>query len=316
MIDFPNSPTVGQVVSSPNGTAWRWTGSTWVLGTAASAGGARGTVAYAQVTTGQTGIGSATVDIAGLSATWTASPNRRYKTTAYIAPSSSVAGDEFLAFIQDAGAGIIQTASAPHTETSVSTNLEFSVIETGLSGSITRKVTIRRAGGTGSLALFAAPTAPAFILVEDITYDAGPGGAAGALIGGTWRRASSGLVVPNNVFTMVPWDVEDSDSSNMVTLGNPTVTIPKAGIWAITATVTVASGAAAPRHLLEINIPTMGWPGTDVRYRNTTANEDAMSVNATIRFNAGQTFQIGAFQNSGTAHTDTFTLAAHLVADL
>ena len=80
MIDFPNSPTVGQVVSSPSGTAWRWTGSTWVLGTAASAGGARGAVAYAQITASQPTT-TALTDIAGLSVTFTAVAGRTYKVT-------------------------------------------------------------------------------------------------------------------------------------------------------------------------------------------------------------------------------------------
>lgn len=179
MIDFPNSPTVGQVVSSPNGTAWRWTGSTWVLGTAASAGGARGTVAYAEVRTQQTGITSALTEIAGLTVTWTASPERTYRVSVFCpAIRSTVSTDTVNTIIwvpsgaQSAGAmtPVSSTGATGHT-------LTMSVVLTGLSGSQTRGVAVLR-GGTGTVTWIGSFQDPSYILVEDITYDAGPGGSA------------------------------------------------------------------------------------------------------------------------------------------
>ena len=43
MIDFPTSPTVGQVVTSPNGLSWSWNGSAWLLvGVGLGGGGSSG----------------------------------------------------------------------------------------------------------------------------------------------------------------------------------------------------------------------------------------------------------------------------------
>src|SRR6187402_3562156 len=79
-LDFPDTPAVGQLYGSA-GTVWRWDGARWASTSGAS--GARGRMAYAQVTVPQTGITAAMTDIAGLSVTWTADPSRTYRTSMF-----------------------------------------------------------------------------------------------------------------------------------------------------------------------------------------------------------------------------------------
>jgi len=210
MIDFPNSPTVGQVVSSPNGTAWRWTGSTWVLGTAASAGGARGTVAYAQITASQPTTTTLT-DIAGLSVTFTAVAGRTYKVTSAatlaITTGSTPAAASTRIFldgaqVQNCLISIPDASGNPYRADS-----EY-VTSSLTAGSHTFKVQANTLNvGTAGF-LLASPLYPAFILVEDITFEqpstgGGGGGGSGytfvsdtkptaANIGDTWFNSSTG----------------------------------------------------------------------------------------------------------------------------
>lgn len=131
--------------------------------------------------------------------------------------------------------------------------------------------------------------------------------------GGTWRKAATGLVVPTATVTYVPWDNESSDTDNMVTIGNPLVTFPKKGVWAITASANVTAGGAAPRHFIFLEF-SAGWTGTAPAYRAGSPNEDSLSISAVVRLDAGQTMRVGLFQDSGGQHTDVVYLAAHLVA--
>src|SRR5262252_3426738 len=45
ILDFPSSPTVGQIYNAPNGASYRWDGAAWVSSSAGSGGGALGTQA-------------------------------------------------------------------------------------------------------------------------------------------------------------------------------------------------------------------------------------------------------------------------------
>jgi hypothetical protein len=166
-LDFPDTPITGDQYGV-SGPVWRWDGARWAL--TAGAAGARGAVAYAQITASQGSIVGTAVDVTGLSVSWTASSSRTYRTTVHLVASSTVQNDDFNAFITDAAGTQKQFHLNPYLDPSTSSGMEFSVVETGLSGTITRKVRAVRGAGTGTITLYAAATAPSFILVEDITY--------------------------------------------------------------------------------------------------------------------------------------------------
>ena len=127
------------------------------------------TMAYTQVTVGQTGIPiSPSSDITGLSVTYTADPARRYRTTLYLTIYSSVANQVVTGYLKDAAGSSFGQGNLQLPLASNSSVLMVQRIETGLSGSVTRKASV---GGTvaGSLSTTASAVFPVFILVEDIT---------------------------------------------------------------------------------------------------------------------------------------------------
>lgn len=129
-----------------------------------------GTVGYAQVTAAQSGI-TTQADLTGLSLTWTAIANRRYKIRFYGEINGSVAGDLLIAYITD-GANVAQqrhiiTVPALVAGTGYST-ITMELVQTPSAGSVTRKARLERNSGTGTASLNAGSALPAFILVEDI----------------------------------------------------------------------------------------------------------------------------------------------------
>ena len=138
----------------------------------AGTGGPRGVVAYGSVTANQSNI-TTVVDLTGLTATWTANPTRTYRTTAFFNMNSSVAGDASEVDLVDAAATVKQWAFVRLTGAGVSEFHTVSVVETGLSGTVTRKVQAKRVAGTGALMMVANANAPAYIVVEDFTFLAG-----------------------------------------------------------------------------------------------------------------------------------------------
>lgn len=133
-----------------------------------------GVIEYASTTTAQTAIGQATTDVTSLTATWTASSTRLYRIsfqlsfdvnrggTGYIAPRFSIA---------DGSNTLIRSFDAGYYTASIDEQSWSSWhLETGLSGSVTRKL---RAAFTGTEAsnnidIASSSTRPAFILVEDV----------------------------------------------------------------------------------------------------------------------------------------------------
>lgn len=129
--------------------------------------GARGIVGYAQVTANQTPITSI-VDLTGLTVTWTADSARRYKITGSVMLQSNVASDSSRVTFADGSNNIVQLSQVQFVGANVPLSCERSVIQSGLSGSVTRKLRAARQNGTGNVTMVAAATIPAFILVEDI----------------------------------------------------------------------------------------------------------------------------------------------------
>jgi hypothetical protein len=124
-----------------------------------------GIMGYAQATANQTGITTAT-NVTGLSVAFTAISSRYYKTTIYTfsAQQNTLAG--YAEFIIADGSNVQKQTGVIYQLAGEQAPLSVSIVETGLSGSVTRKA--RAATNAGSLLLAAGAASPMFIVVEDI----------------------------------------------------------------------------------------------------------------------------------------------------
>ena len=129
-----------------------------------------GVIAYAEKTTNQSTITSA-IDITGLSVTWTAIPSRRYRISFYCNVLSTVFNDNLIVQIFDGttpGGSEVSRGSIVPGLASYGVSLPASTVQTGLSGSQTRRLVGVRNAGTGSMTFEASAAHPAWIMVEDI----------------------------------------------------------------------------------------------------------------------------------------------------
>lgn len=129
---------------------------------------AGGWIGYVQVTANQTSITSL-VDITSLTLTVTALASRYHKTTMFLGSlASTVSADSVNAHITDGSNVDKQIAGVTLGAAGAGATMIVQVVETGWSGSTTRKGRIERAAGTGTITLGAAATQPAFLLIEDM----------------------------------------------------------------------------------------------------------------------------------------------------
>lgn len=115
--------------------------------------------------TDQTGIGSTPTDITGLSVTWTADSTRAYKVSMSVDISTSVAQTPTISITDGSGTVIIArnvTIDAASGQAAV----HFDWVETGLSGSVTRKG--RGAVAAGTLTIVNSSNRNGILIVEDI----------------------------------------------------------------------------------------------------------------------------------------------------
>lgn len=148
------------VVYTANGGVWAFPGP----------GTGPGLIVPAVSVTGdQAGIGAGPVDLTGLTVFWTARPTVTYRVWGLVDIFSTVNGDGFTLRITDA-AGIEKGHNQlPNglSNAAVRTS-EVVAIETGLSGSQTRKLRLERIG-TGTLTARGGTTAPKLMTVEALT---------------------------------------------------------------------------------------------------------------------------------------------------
>lgn len=125
-----------------------------------------GVLDYKSVTANQTGI-TTEVDLTSLTSTLTYVANRRVRLSfeMHIVETSYVAGDNLNVFIKEGSTVLYQVNSVAYA---TSITLSGSVIITPSVGSHTYKLTAARGGGTGTMAMYAASTYPAWIMAEDI----------------------------------------------------------------------------------------------------------------------------------------------------
>ena len=126
----------------------------------------RGVMGYAQVTANQAGITTVATDLTGVTVSFTANSTRYYRTTFYcFAVVQSTSNSFPIVRITDA-AGNQKNQAANFLAVGEQMAFNVSVVETGLSGSVTRKAQALVAAG--SMTLAANATSPMFIVVEDI----------------------------------------------------------------------------------------------------------------------------------------------------
>ena len=124
-----------------------------------------GIIGYAQATANQTGITTET-NVTGLSVTFTADSTRYYKTTIYTFSALQNTAAGYAEFRITDGSNVQKQNGVIYQAAGVQAPMCVSVVETGLSGSVTRKA--RALTGAGTLLLAASSTAPMFIVIEDI----------------------------------------------------------------------------------------------------------------------------------------------------
>jgi hypothetical protein len=129
-----------------------------------------GIVGYDQRTSNQAGIGAVTdiLDTGGgsLSVVWTAISSRYYRTTLYVPYAEQQVAPAFPSILITDGSNVIKQKSEMYQVNLQGAFLSAVVVETGLSGSVTRKGRALTSGNTVSLG--GNPTFPIFIVVEDI----------------------------------------------------------------------------------------------------------------------------------------------------
>lgn len=156
-LNFPDAPTNGQVFDK-----WTWDGTVWRLTTSSGPLGWQG---FAQIQAQVSNI-STLADVTGLSVTWTAVANRRYKTTAFLTSViGSVAGDSLGTYICDASG--VSKIGATWTVPGVNYRGPQTLVSIEASppaGITVRKVRAERTVGTGVMHIGGL----SHILVEDI----------------------------------------------------------------------------------------------------------------------------------------------------
>ncbi len=154
----PASPFEGQrIYQTDDNKEFIWDGAAWY---------SPGLQVVASKTATQTGVGGSFTDVTSLSATWTAVSSRYYKTTVY-----------FPKLVQNTSSGYAQFQITDASNTTKQSSVEYPpsgdyftssmfLLETGLSGSVTRKV--RATTSAGTLDIYGGSTQPTYIIVEDI----------------------------------------------------------------------------------------------------------------------------------------------------
>jgi hypothetical protein len=131
----------------------------------------RGVIATAIQTAEVTAASTTLVQVTGCSVTWTADPNRKYRTTVNnIALYSTVAQDRIDCIINDGTNGVgVYGSMTVSVINAISTLSSVSIVESGLSGSVSRMLGFARGVGSGTCHCYWDGSAYyATIVVEDI----------------------------------------------------------------------------------------------------------------------------------------------------
>ena len=161
-IDFPNSPSVGQVFTA-GGRQWVYTSAgVWAIRLPF------GVVAYALVFSLQTFNTGAEVDVTGTSVSWESDASRLYRVSGVIhcSQTAGTAGAAFRSSITDAANTRMATRTGDPASLSSSMSFYASEVLVGTGATITRKLRgLNAAGATFTSFVNSWPTT---IVVEDL----------------------------------------------------------------------------------------------------------------------------------------------------
>lgn len=132
-----------------------------------------GVMGYAEITANLAAV-TTIADASGLSITFTAAANRRYRISAHVGFTTTVANDVAGIHIADGSNVTLQLWRVHMPNTATYFAGSPAVVESPAAGSVTYKVRCERIVGTGSVVPSAATTSPALILVEDIGPNGSP----------------------------------------------------------------------------------------------------------------------------------------------
>ena len=127
-----------------------------------------GVMGYGSATSNQTGI-STVADVTGLTATFTANSTRYYRTTVYVANLVQITSNGYATLTITDGSNNQKQAGTMYKVVANGNGeapMAIVLIETGLSGSTTRKA--RLATSAGTVETRASSSQPALIVIEDI----------------------------------------------------------------------------------------------------------------------------------------------------
>ena len=124
-----------------------------------------GFVARASRTSNQSGISTIT-DVTSVTVTFTADATRVYKTTVHVPYCDQATTNGYQDLTITDGSNVEKSRSTQYVIVNQGQFMEVVAVESGISGSQTRKARFATTAGTANLG--ATATAPAFILVEDI----------------------------------------------------------------------------------------------------------------------------------------------------
>ena len=153
----PASPFEGQrIYETDTNREFIWDGANWY---------SPGLQASVSSTTATQSVTATTTDITGLSVTWTAVPSRVYKTSIYVPNGYPSTGSYPAVYITD-GSNNRKQFSSFLLQSGVEATWVCSVVESGLSGSVTRKG--RLSVNSGTFTIRAGADYPHQLIVEDI----------------------------------------------------------------------------------------------------------------------------------------------------
>lgn len=128
----------------------------------------QGYIDYKYRTSNQTGIGSTEVDISTLSITWTATADHYYQIIGEVNVKSTVANDIATLTITDGSNNAVSVGRVQCASTSLGMKVITTVLHLGADASVTRKLRMKRASGTGSLTVESNILQPSSIMVVDL----------------------------------------------------------------------------------------------------------------------------------------------------
>ncbi|GLZ62884.1 hypothetical protein [Micromonospora sp. NBRC 107095] len=111
-------------------------------------------------------------------------------------------------------------------------------------------------------------------------------------------RRTTSLSLTTGAVTVVSWDVEEFDNSDMFSGPSTVITLPVAGLWGFVASGSFASNATGLRRLLVDVNSTTTFPTIDARTA-VSGDNTAITLSGTHLAAAGDQLRVHAHQTSG-----------------